>query len=113
MRALLCCLVACVACEGSTPKGPDAAHFCAGSAYDPCNDEHSCPLVSSPTGPVCQPVGSGSQTFVVCTLACTPSGTACPDDKTGAPGTCVVPSGSDTGLCAPAAPDICTPNPNS
>jgi hypothetical protein len=95
------------ACEGSVPKGPDAANFCKGSAYDPCNDEHSCPLV---TIPVCQPVGSAM--LVVCTEACTPGGSACPVDKTGVPGTCVATSGSNY-LCVPAAKATCTPIPDN
>src|SRR5579883_2960044 len=93
-------------CEGGVPKGPDAANFCKGSAYDPCVDEHGCALV---TGAACQPVGSGN--FVVCTLMCTVGGTACPDDITGAPGTCQVFGSGSSGFCAPAAKNNCTANP--
>nr|HEX4314378.1 hypothetical protein [Kofleriaceae bacterium] len=59
--------------------------------------------------PVCQPVGT--QNLVVCTLACTVGGTACPNDSTGAPGTCATTGGGSDGFCAPAAAATCTPNP--
>jgi hypothetical protein len=98
---LLLPLLGSIACSGDPPKGPDAANFCAGSAYDPCSDEHSCPLV---TDPACQPVGSAN--LVVCTLACTDGGSACPNDSTGAAGTCV------NGFCTPAAAATCTPHPD-
>jgi hypothetical protein len=100
--ALLVVAVSLVACEGSKPKGPDAANFCKGSAYDPCNDEHSCPLVPIP---MCQPVGSAM--LIVCTEACTTGGSACPVDKTGAPGMCI------NDVCVPAEKANCKPIPDT
>jgi hypothetical protein len=93
-------------CAGSAPKGPDAANFCKGSAYDPCNDEHGCPLV---VGAACQPVGSASP-MPICTQSCTAAGSACPPDATGAAGQCVVAGGGSAGFCAStSARPTCTP----
>jgi hypothetical protein len=100
-------LLVLLGCAGNAPKGPDAANYCMGSAYDPCVDEHGCPLV---TNAACQPVGSAN--FVVCTLPCTVGGTACPNDSTGHPGDCyAIPAGSSAGFCAPAVEPTCTARP--
>jgi hypothetical protein len=101
MRVALAFTFGLIACSGDPPKGPDAANFCMGSAYDPCLDEHNCPLVS---GAVCMPVGASHS--VVCTLPCTAGGSACPNDSTGAAGTC-----NASGFCETSAIPTCTPHP--
>lgn len=85
-------IAALAACGGDAPPGPDAAHFCAGSAYDPCNDEHNC---AETTGASCMPLGPNAES--VCTLGCTPGQGGCPVDAAGAAGTC-----NDLGLCVPS-----------
>ena len=100
MRLVLLTL-AVAACSGDTPQGPDAANLCAGSAYDPCNDEHNCPETAAA---ICMPVGANH--IAVCTVGCTPGGAACPNDSTGAPGTC-----NANSVCEPSAFPTCNPHP--
>jgi hypothetical protein len=93
-------LLVLVACGGDVPKGPDAANFCMGSAYDPCLDEHNCP--NTPAA-ICMPIGPNH--VAVCTVAC--SATApCPADSTGTVGTC-----NANSVCETTAIPDCTPNP--
>jgi hypothetical protein len=57
------------ACAGDPKESnTDASNVCTGQAYDACRDEHNCLDAN------CMPFGS----LVVCTLACTAGGTACP-----------------------------------
>ncbi|HEY5923432.1 MAG TPA: hypothetical protein VIV11_17250 [Kofleriaceae bacterium] len=82
-------------CGGGEPPANVDAHpggpLCSKQLYDHCIEEHDC------ESGICQPFGA----FTVCTTACTPTGTACPDDKSGAPAAC------DNNACKPSAPNMC------
>jgi hypothetical protein len=91
-------VVLAVACSGDAPGTPvDAGGACTKALYDPCVTEHDC------TSGVCQTFNAGSG-LEVCTQACSPTGSACPVDATGAAGTC------DATLlqCRPAKANACT-----
>jgi hypothetical protein len=95
MRRLLVAAVLLTACKGETPPNVDANPLgpkCSMVAYDLCAEEHDC------TSMVCQ--NFGAEGFQVCSQACG-AGLPCPDDRTGAPGTC------DSGVCKPSAPNMC------
>jgi hypothetical protein len=84
-------VVAVVACSGSKPKNPDGGNKCTGLPYDSCNTEHDCMSAD------CHPF----TTIQVCTVGCSTT-QPCPNDSTGAPGTCTA-----MGICQPAAANAC------
>jgi len=92
-RVTIAIVVALGACTGGKPPNPDGGFKCAGELYDKCFTEHDCGSLL-----VCQPFGSLGN---LCTQTCT-AGTPCPNDSTGAAGTCTA-----GGLCQPAALNAC------
>ncbi|HEY3802591.1 MAG TPA: hypothetical protein VGL61_08275 [Kofleriaceae bacterium] len=87
------------ACSGSAPPSqPDASGgACTKALYDPCATEHDC------TSGNCQTFNDASG-LEVCTEPCSASGSACPNDSSGAAGTC----DSTLLLCRPAKANACT-----
>lgn len=88
-------VIAIGACSGETPSQIDAnpaGPRCSMQVYDLCNEEHDC------TSNLCQ--NFGTEGFQVCTQGCS-ANDPCPDDKTGAPGTC------DGVICRPSVPNMC------
>jgi hypothetical protein len=66
--------------------------------YDPCSTEHDC------TSGNCRTFTDVGSALEVCTEPCPASG-PCPNDATGAAGTC----DADLMLCRPAKANACTP----
>jgi hypothetical protein len=94
MRSVTVAIVVLLgACTGGKPPIPDNGFRCAGNVYDKCFTEHDCSM----SGMLCQTFGN----LTVCTQTCNAT-TACPNDSTGAPGTC-----SAAGFCQPAAANTC------
>jgi len=94
MRSLAIALVLVTACSGEKPPDVDAhpgGPLCSKQIYDLCTAEHDC------MSALCQNFG-GVQ---VCSQTCSPGGTPCPTDKSGAAGVC------DNGMCKPSAPNMC------
>lgn len=80
------------ACGGSS-SSPDANTQCTKALYDPCLTEHDC------TSGNCHGFMGGP---IVCTMACTPTGPACPMQN-GAAVDC-----DASGVCKPPAANACT-----
>ncbi len=78
-----------------TPNDTPAGEACTNADYDPCTVNTEC------TSGNCHFFNQSA--FTVCVPACTPGGAPCPNDETGAPGTC-----NNMGICKPAAPNTCT-----
>ena len=95
MRGLFVASLLLAACSGETPPNVDANPLgpkCSKVPYDLCAEEHDCESM------VCQ--NFAAEGFQVCSVACGP-GMPCPDDKSGAEGTC------ESGVCKPSAPNMC------
>ena len=85
---------------GAPPSQPDSSSdACTKALYDPCATEHDC------TSGNCQTFNDASG-LEVCTEPCG-AGSACPNDSTGAAGTC----DSTLSLCRPAKANACTLEP--
>jgi hypothetical protein len=103
MRTLITLLaLACAgACAGSSPSAShvDAGRTCDGALYDPCADEHNCPM----TG-ICQSFNDVG--FEACSKTCTVGDdTTCPVTNDGRSATCTM-VGS-MAVCKPPAPNNC------
>lgn len=84
------------ACSGDQVDSVDAnpaGPRCSNVVYDLCREEHDCASM------ICQ--NFGAEGFQVCSQGCVEGGTPCPDDRSGAPGTCA------GGVCRPSAPNRC------
>jgi hypothetical protein len=92
-------VVAMLGCTGSAPPTPvdGSGGVCTKVLYDPCATEHDC------TAGACHTFTTGGSAVEVCTQSCS-STAPCPNDSTGAPGTCT----TDLMLCEPAKPNACT-----
>ena len=94
MRILAFVVVLASACSGDNPPNIDAdprGPMCTGVAYDNCASEHDC----DGNAPICKLFQADG--FQVCTLSCTPGGTACPGGAT-----CNAMS-----VCEPTAANMC------
>ncbi len=93
------------ACGGESPdptpadsqqqQDSSSGATCTNADYDPCTDNAQC------TSGNCHFFQQSA--FTVCVPACTQGGTPCPNDSTGAAGTC-----NGMGICKPAAANDCT-----
>ncbi len=101
MRTLAFVVALAAGCSGDAPNGgaPDASNVCTKAVYDPCATEHDCTSGNCRTF---TDVGSGLE---VCTEPCSAT-MPCPNDSTGAAGTC----DSTLMLCRPAMANACTPS---
>jgi hypothetical protein len=101
MRTFAFGLALVAACSGNAPSGnsPDGGAACTMAIYDPCATEHDCMA-----GTTCRTFSTTMPALEVCTQACT-SAQPCPNDSSGAPGTC----DSTLMLCRPAKANACTP----
>jgi len=79
----------------SQPADTSGGATCTNANYDPCTANMQC---TSNNCHLFQQSG-----FQVCVPACTPGGAACPNDSSGAAGTC-----NNMGICKPLAANDCT-----